>query len=116
MRESKIEKLLTEQIQSIGGNTRKWISPQHNGVPDQILFHPRRVPFFIEVKKKGEFPSPHQWREIMRLIKLNCEAGYLAGSKEVELFMMNYIASENHAKIWLRNHVLSHIPGKYIKK
>ena len=65
-REHKVEKYLREQIESIGGITRKWVSPGRSGVPDQIIFIKGLI-LFAEVKTvDGKLSSPQE-REIKRL-------------------------------------------------
>jgi len=112
--EAQVEKYLHKCVEEMGGTTRKWVSPQHSGVPDRILFHPDRYPFFIEVKREGELPKPHQWREIIRLRNMRCAVGYLAGVDEVNCFMSNYSNSEYVAMRWLWSHVILTIPDGYL--
>ena len=55
IRENKGETHLREQIQALGGDTRKWVSSGRDGVPDQIVFVFNSV-FFVEVKTiDGEY-------------------------------------------------------------
>jgi len=65
-RENKVEKYLDEQIKSLGGITRKWVSPGHDGVPDRIAII-GAVVFFPEVKTSDGELSVIQRREHDRL-------------------------------------------------
>lgn len=65
-RENKVERYLHEQIESIGGTTRKWVSPGVVGVPDRIVIIKGDV-FFVEVKTDTGRVSVAQEREIERL-------------------------------------------------
>jgi len=114
--EAQVEKYLHKCIEEFGGITRKWVSPQHSGVPDRILFHPNRCPFFIEVKRKRKLPKPHQWREIMRLQKMGAVAGYLAGVEEVDIFMKAYENNEFAAEEWLRRTISENIPENILNE
>jgi len=54
-RENKIETYLRDQIKSLGGDTRKWVSPGRDGVPDQIVIL-NNVVWFVEAKTSdGDF-------------------------------------------------------------
>lgn len=65
-RENKVEKYLTDEIEALGGGTRKWVSPGRDGVPDQIVLGFNTI-FFVEVKTvDGDF-QPGQEREHERL-------------------------------------------------
>jgi len=66
VRENKVEKYLDDQVKLIGGITRKWVSPGHDGVPDRIVFIDGRV-YFIEVKTVDGKLSSAQKREHDRL-------------------------------------------------
>ena len=61
MRESSVEQKLREHIERQGGLCLKWVSPGRRGVPDRIVFLPGRISF-VELKRPGEKPEPHQLR------------------------------------------------------
>jgi hypothetical protein len=67
MRESKIEKKVTEFAEENGMLHYKFTSPMHSFVPDHLYITPKGTVFFIEFKKLGEKPGPGQTREIKRL-------------------------------------------------
>jgi len=115
MREYEVEKYLHKCVEEMGGTTYKWVSPQHNGVPDRILFHPYYAPCYIEVKRKGKLPKPHQWREIIRLKNMGAVVGYLAGVEEVDNFISKYKINGSAIKNWLWDHVIENIPENYLK-
>ncbi len=83
VRENKVEKYLRDQIKLIGGDTRKWVSPGRDGVPDQIvlIFH---TVFFVEVKTAdGDF-EPGQVREHDRLRELGATVCTVYGHTGVD--------------------------------
>lgn len=88
--ENSVEKYLTEQIELIGGETRKWVSPGRSGVPDQIVLLPFGMVWFIEVKTLGEVPEDHQMREMKRLRDLGANVTWVAGRKGVDMFMERF--------------------------
>lgn len=69
VRENKVEKYLKDQIKLIDGDTRKWVSPGRDGVPDQIIFLDGIV-CFVEVKTSDGKLSPAQNREHDKLSNL----------------------------------------------
>lgn len=66
-RENKVETYLDEQVKAIGGVTRKWVSPGHDGVTDRICFVPHLPAWFVEVKTISGKLSDVQKREQQRL-------------------------------------------------
>ena len=72
MLERDIEKSVKRYAESKGWLTRKWVSPGHNFVPDQIFISPTGQVVFIEFKRLGLKPSAGQLREHDRLRKQGC--------------------------------------------
>ena len=68
VRENKVEQYLKDEVVKLGGITRKWVSPGHSGVPDQIAFIKGNI-YFVEVKTVDGELSSGQAREIDRLRK-----------------------------------------------
>ena len=68
MRESKIEKKVTEFAQSLGWLAYKWKSVNQRGVPDKIYFKNGRV-IIIEFKATDKEPSKKQIKVHKRLRK-----------------------------------------------
>ncbi len=66
VRENKVEKHLDSEVTSLGGLTRKWVSPGRDGVPDRIVILRCRI-LFVEVKTADGVLSPQQIREHKRL-------------------------------------------------
>lgn len=65
--EREVERALVERVQAMGGLAYKFTSPGRRGVPDRIVLLPGRVPQFVELKRKGKKPMPHQLREHDRI-------------------------------------------------
>ena len=99
--ENKVESYLDKEVMKLGGFTRKWISPGHDGVEDRICFFDKGEIWFIEAKVTGDKPRPKQWREIMRQRVLGHNAGYIAGCHQVDSFIM----SDNRIE-WMRNQIM----------
>ena len=51
MREKEIEQYLVREVRKLGGKAFKWVSPGWNGVPDRIVFFPKRQIYFVELKR-----------------------------------------------------------------
>ena len=67
MLEKEIESAVKRYAESKGWITRKWTSPNHAFVPDQIFISPTGKVIFIEVKRAGQKPTAGQEREHHRL-------------------------------------------------
>ena len=66
MRESVIEKKVSDYAKLLGWLAYKFSSPQNSGVPDHIYFREGRT-ILIEFKALGKKPSKLQVRHIKRL-------------------------------------------------
>lgn len=72
MLEKDIEKAVKRYAESKGWLTRKWTSPNHIGVPDQIFISPVGKIVFIEFKRDGGKATPMQLREHEKLRAHGC--------------------------------------------
>lgn len=70
--ERDIEKSVKAYAESKGWLTRKWTSPGHAFVPDQIFIRPDGRVFFVEMKRNGARPTAGQMREHEKLRKQGC--------------------------------------------
>lgn len=70
MRENRIESNLKREVEKVGGECEKWVSPGKNGMPDRICFFPSGKVCFVETKAPGEKPRPLQEVRIDRLKEL----------------------------------------------
>jgi hypothetical protein len=67
-RENKVETYLKDRVKKVfNGISRKWVSPGHDGVHDQILFIKNLPVVFVEVKTTDGKLSEVQKREHERL-------------------------------------------------
>ncbi len=67
MLERDVEKKVKAYAESKGWLTRKWTSPGHAFVPDQIFIRPDGLVIFVELKQLGKKPNAGQLREHHRL-------------------------------------------------
>lgn len=72
MLEKVIEKAVKRYAESKGWLTRKWTSPGHNFVPDQIFIAPGGRVVFVEFKREGCKPTAGQIREHIKLTNQGC--------------------------------------------
>lgn len=70
--EREIEKRVKAYAESKGWLTRKWTSPGHAFVPDQIFINPFGKVIFVEFKQEGKKPTAGQQREHERLRAQGC--------------------------------------------
>ena len=85
-RENKVETYLRDQFKLLGGDTRKWVSPGRDGVPDQLCFLIGEV-WLVEVKTVDGELSPAQIREHKRLCALGMRVRTVWGNAGVNHFM-----------------------------
>ena len=91
-RENKVETHLKKEVTRIGGISRKWVSPQHAYVPDQIVVY-KGIVWFVEVKTQDGKVSSGQEREIARLREHGANALSVKGKTEVDSFITMLEAS-----------------------
>jgi len=72
MLEKQIEQTVKRYAESKGWITRKWTSPGHVFVPDQIFIIPGGAVVFVEFKREGKLPTPGQLREHDKLRSQGC--------------------------------------------
>lgn len=107
--ESDVEKHLRKLVVEKGGLVRKWVSPHHVGVPDDIVINTitvgemidqlkQRDPgevfadiSFVEVKTHIGKLSSMQEREAVRLRAHGAKVHVVYGRKGVELFVDEFI-------------------------
>ena len=70
MRESLIEKKVSDYAKEQGLLTYKFSSPSQRGVPDRIFIGKSNV-FFIEFKSPGKTPTNLQWSIINKFKDMN---------------------------------------------
>ena len=72
MLERDIEKSVKRYAESKGWLTRKWTSPGHAFVCDQIFIAPGGRVIFVEFKAEGKKPTAGQIREHIKLQNQGC--------------------------------------------
>jgi len=83
--ENTVERYLSTEVEKLGGITRKWTSPGHPGVTDQIVI--LGDVWFVEVKTLGNVPEDHQMREMSRLRAAGANVTWVAGKLGVDKFI-----------------------------
>lgn len=68
MKESVLERRLVREVERLGGQAPKWVSPGHRGVPDRLVILPGGRTVFVEMKAPGKPLAPLQarWARILR--------------------------------------------------
>lgn len=85
--ESHIEKYLNKQVALYGGISRKWVSPNHRGVPDRIcIFEPNLV-FFVECKTSTGRLTKLQRVELRTLQSKGCSVFIVRNKDDVDRFI-----------------------------
>lgn len=84
VRENKVERYLKSEVKKLGGETRKFVSPQHDGVADDLCFLPGGLLWLVEVKTIDGTESGPQERERIRMTKLGFRATIVYGEQQVD--------------------------------
>lgn len=85
VRERKVENYLDDQVKLLlGGVTRKYVSPQHDGVADRLVFLPGGLLWLVEVKTVDGKESEVQQRERTRMTELGFRATIVYGEQQVD--------------------------------
>jgi hypothetical protein len=87
VRENKVERYLDDQVKLLGGETRKFVSPGHDGVADRLCFLPGGLLWLVEVKTIDGDESGPQSRERTRMTKLGFRATIVYGEVQVDLLI-----------------------------
>lgn len=85
--EKRLEKRLKQEVFKKGGHSFKWVSPGHNGVPDQIIFMPGGRVYVREIKDEGVEPKPLQKHVIKQLQFLGVDAGWINSDESLDQFL-----------------------------
>jgi hypothetical protein len=88
-RENKVETYLKAEVTRIGGLSRKWVSPQHAFVPDQIVIY--KGVWFVEVKTHDGDSSSGQVREAVRLKKHGAKVVTITGKSGADAFIRRLV-------------------------
>lgn len=83
VRENKVETYLHDHVTSLGGTSRKWVSPGRRGVPDRIVVLPWGI-WLVEVKTTDGGLSPDQVREHQRLTDAGAKVRTVYGHAGVD--------------------------------
>lgn len=84
MKESAVEEHLVNCVKMARGEIRKaqWVG--RKGAPDRFVMLPGRTPFWVETKRPGGKPEPHQVREHERMRELGCTVLVLDTIEDVD--------------------------------
>lgn len=86
MLENEIEKILVDEVRSLGGRAYKWVSPGNAGVPDRMVILPECKPIFVELKADTGKLTRLQKIQIDRLQRLGQDARVVKGLSGVAGF------------------------------
>ena len=81
--ETQIEQKLKNEIEKLDGLYYKFISPEHNGVPDRVVICRGQV-FFVELKRPGEKPRRLQDAIHYKMRKRGAHVLVISNEKEID--------------------------------
>ena len=86
MKESELERILTDEVRKLGGRAYKWVSPGNDGVPDRIVILPDMLPVFVEMKTETGKLTALQQVQIRRLESLGQQVEVVYGAEGLVRF------------------------------
>jgi hypothetical protein len=98
-RENKVEVYLKQRVKEQWGLSRKWVSPGHDGVPDQIVWIPEVAGmelWLVEVKTEDGKYEKSQVREHFRLRKVGLRVRTVFGARGVDRFTTEVTSIRNN--------------------
>jgi len=91
MEESKIERHLKKQIELLGGQALKFVSPGVSGVPDRIVLLPQGRIIFVELKAQGKKARPIQEYRIKMIRALGFRVEIIDSIEKVNKFIKEVV-------------------------
>ncbi|MEG2289067.1 MAG: VRR-NUC domain-containing protein [Clostridium sp.] len=91
MQESKIERYLKKQIELLGGQALKFVSPGMSGVPDRIVLLPQGKIIFVELKAPGKKLRALQEYRAKELRALGFRVEIIDTIEKVDMFVKGVI-------------------------
>lgn len=86
-RERDVEKWLKKEIESLGGEFWKFISPGRDGVPDRIAMFPDGRLVFVELKTTRGNPTKVQRYQIGMLLMIRQQVCIVRGKRAAKEFL-----------------------------
>jgi len=93
VRESEIERMVSQAVTTAGGLSFKFVSPGNDGVPDRIFILPGGRVIFAELKTESGRLSPVQEHQISRIRKTGCDCRVIKGKAKAEAFICEICAT-----------------------
>lgn len=87
MEESKIERKLKKEVESIGGKAIKFVSPGMSGVVDRIVLLPEGRIYFVELKAPGKKLRPLQEYRAKELKTLGFDVRVIDTYEKIDEFI-----------------------------
>lgn len=101
-RENKVERYLKQRVEEHGGISRKWVSPGHDGVPDQLVWMLGGLcidTWLVEVKTEDGKYRKSQVREHFRLRNAGLNVRTVFGERGVDRFIAEVTSRRKHLGI-----------------
>lgn len=89
--EGKVQSHLMKEVKEAGGFCRKMAWEGRTGAPDLIIIINGRV-VFVEVKRPGGKPKPHQVREHERMEKRGADVRVIDNIHDADLLVAELVA------------------------
>jgi hypothetical protein len=93
MTEAEHEKRFKQAAEERGCLTRKFVSPGHRGVPDQLVFCPGGRLLLVEMKTRGGRLGSWQMRELERYTRLGFTTAVAYSADDAVFALDNFLES-----------------------
>lgn len=107
--ERKVEDYFTARVQFYFGIPRKWVSPGHRGVEDQIVLWPAGVTHLVELKDFAVQPEDYQIREHQRHLAQGHWVFVLDSTTAVDEYLQHFLnkhfATVLDGYVWSRERI-----------
>lgn len=99
--EKEIEKKIGDYVKKNGGLYMKFTSPATPSVPDRIIvFKPDRVGW-LELKRKGQKPTPKQHAKMAELASKGCTVGWVDNVEDGKRFVDKLMKPKQTEEDWV---------------
>lgn len=89
--EGKIQSHLMNRVKEVGGFCRKLAWEGRAGAPDLIIIINGKI-VFVEVKRPGGKPKPHQVREHERMVRRGADVRVIDNISDCDLLVAELVA------------------------
>lgn len=99
--EKDIEKKIGDYTKKHGGLYWKFVSPANPSVPDRIIVFPGDRVGWLELKRKGQKPTPKQFQKLAELESRGCTVGWVDNVEDGKRFVDKIMKPKQTEEDWV---------------